>query len=442
MSGRSGDRRRPAHDLRRRRALLAAVGRPARSRSGDGAAGYYALSTTVEVRRRRRRWSSSSWPATDGVRRRRWTSSPPAPAAAPATQDVAPVQVLRTPGALDNVFRTLQTLPGVAATEEFGSRLAVRGGSPDQNLTMMDGVEMHDPYRLFGLTSAFNPEIIQRFELATGGFSAKYGDRLSSLLTVENRDGTPRQRLAGSASLSITDANVVLEGGLPRRATGSWLVTGRRTYYDLVAERITDNQFPGFADLQAKGVWEPAAGTTVTAVRLAQPAVGGARDRRGRRPRRVPGRHRERSGVGCASTPPSARRGQSHTVAGLLGHALDVRRRRRVREHQPALECARGRCDRHRPTWCSSGRSRCGTCRCARSWRGRSGAHVRRDRGRGASAVDGAAFAITGDRNPDGGQRLERRRAAPACPTCWCRRASRRPAAAPGSRTRGRRRAP
>jgi hypothetical protein len=187
-----------------------------------------------------------------------------APAAAPATLDVAPVQVLRTPGALDNVFRTLQTLPGVSATEEFGSRLAVRGGSPDQNLTIMDGVEVHDPFRLFGLTSAFNPEIIQRFELATGGFSAKYGDRLSSLLLVENRDGIRSERLAGSASLSITDANVVLEGGLPNGVAGSWLVTGRRTYYDLVAERLTDNQFPGFSDLQAKGVWEPARGTTVT----------------------------------------------------------------------------------------------------------------------------------------------------------------------------------
>ncbi len=188
----------------------------------------------------------------------------PAPAAAPATAAVAPVEVLRTPGALDNVFRTLQTLPGVNATEEFGSRLAVRGGSPDQNLTMMDGVEIHDPYRLFGLTSAFNPEIIQRFELATGGFSAKYGDRLSSMLLVENRDGTRAEPLAGSAALSITDANVVLEGALPGGAPGSWLVTGRRTYYDLIAERITDNQFPGFADLQAKGVWEPAAGRKVT----------------------------------------------------------------------------------------------------------------------------------------------------------------------------------
>ena len=186
------------------------------------------------------------------------------PAAAPATQELAPVQVLRTPGALDNVFRTLQTLPGVNATEEFGSRLAVRGGSPDQNLTMMDGVEVHDPYRLFGLTSAFNPEIIQRFELSTGGFSAKYGDRLSSLLVVENRDGSRAERFAGSAALSITDANVVFEGALPGGAAGSWLVTGRRTYYDLVAERITDNQFPGFADVQAKAVWEPASGQKLT----------------------------------------------------------------------------------------------------------------------------------------------------------------------------------
>ncbi len=187
-----------------------------------------------------------------------------APFPAPATTVVQPVQVLRTPGALDNVYRTLQTLPGVAATEEFGSRLAVRGGSPDQNLTMMDGVEIHDPYRLFGLTSAFNPETIQRFELATGGFSVKYGDRLSSVLVIENRDGVSGQGLSGSAALSITDANVVLEGGLPGDAVGSWLVTGRRTYYDLIAARITDQEFPAFADVQAKGVWEPAPGRRLT----------------------------------------------------------------------------------------------------------------------------------------------------------------------------------
>ena len=186
------------------------------------------------------------------------------PVSAPATETVQPLQVLRTPGALDNVFRTLQTMPGVAATEEFSSRLAVRGGAPDQNLTVMDGVEVHDPYRLFGLTSAFNPEIIRRFELATGGFSVAHGDRLSSLLTVENREGARDRRFAGSGALSITDGNVVLEGALPGGAAGSWLVTGRRTYYDVVAAKITGEDFPGFADLQAKGVWEPRPGRKLT----------------------------------------------------------------------------------------------------------------------------------------------------------------------------------
>lgn len=227
------------------------------------AAGYFPLAADLEVPEAGLSGSELALARDTGFATSVAVTATP-PALAPATAVVAPVEVLRTPGALDNVFRTLQTLPGVAATEEFGSRLAVRGGSPDQNLTVMDGVEIHDPYRLFGLTSAFNPETIERFELATGGFSTLYGDRLSSLLIVENRDGTRAKALAGSASLSITDANLVLEGKLPGKAVGSWLVTGRRTYYDLVAARITDQQFPAFADLQAKGVWEAAPGRTLT----------------------------------------------------------------------------------------------------------------------------------------------------------------------------------
>jgi hypothetical protein len=129
---------------------------------------------------------------------------------------------------------------------------------------MMDSVEIHDPYRLFGLTSAFNPETISRFELATGGFSVKYGDRLSSLLVIENRDGVRGERLNGSASLSITDANLIFEGGMPRGMNGTWLVSARRTYYDLVASKVADQEFPRFADVQAKGVWQLAPGRTLS----------------------------------------------------------------------------------------------------------------------------------------------------------------------------------
>ena len=174
----------------------------------------------------------------------------------PSTTDVSPLAVRSIAGAAENIFRTVQTLPGVNATEDFGSRLSVRGGGPDQNLTVMDGVEIHDPYRLFGLTSAFNPETIENFEFVAGGFSPKYGDRLSSILLIENRPGTQAKAFAGSFSLALTDTNAVVEGKLPGSAKGSWIVSARRTYYDLIANRIVGTTLPAFTDVQAKATWE------------------------------------------------------------------------------------------------------------------------------------------------------------------------------------------
>jgi len=187
----------------------------------------------------------------------------------PARVEVTPLQVNSVAGAVDNVFRVIQTLPGVSAADEIGSRLVVRGGSPDQNLTMMDGVEVHNPYRLFGLFSAFNPATVKSFELSAGGFGPKYGDRLSSLLTVENRPGTEKEQLAGSAALAVTDGNIVLEGKLPGTSTGSWLLTGRRTYYDLLVGKLIDQQLPSFADVQTILSWLPRQGQRVsfTAIR-------------------------------------------------------------------------------------------------------------------------------------------------------------------------------
>jgi TonB dependent receptor/Carboxypeptidase regulatory-like domain/TonB-dependent Receptor Plug Domain len=179
--------------------------------------------------------------------------------AGPGALPVAPERVLSVAGGLDNIFHVIQTLPGVVATDELGSRISVRGGGPDENLTIMDGVEIHNPYRLFGLTSAFNPETVARFDFSAGGFGVSHGDRLSSLLVVENRDGSAKKGLSGSSALSITDANVIFEGKLPVKK-GSWLLTTRRTYYDLVAERFVDAQLPAFRDVQLRAVWEPKEG--------------------------------------------------------------------------------------------------------------------------------------------------------------------------------------
>ncbi|MBM63115.1 MAG: hypothetical protein CL484_09225 [Acidobacteria bacterium] len=171
----------------------------------------------------------------------------------PSSTQVSPEQVFRAPGSIDNVFRTLDTLPGVASTDDFGSRLAVRGGTPDQNLTIMDGVEVHNPYRLFGIASAFNPETVDNFQLTAGGFGAAYGDRLSSLLVVDNRAGRPD--LQGTTAASITDANLVMEGQMPIGRGATWLVSARRTYYDLVAGPLAGQNFPSFADLQLRSGW-------------------------------------------------------------------------------------------------------------------------------------------------------------------------------------------
>ncbi|HEY3886867.1 MAG TPA: TonB-dependent receptor, partial [Vicinamibacterales bacterium] len=181
------------------------------------------------------------------------TGAPP-PLAVPA------IQVDATAGGVENVFHTLQLLPGVTAVSEFSSRQSVRGGGPDENMIVMDQIELLNPYRLFGVISGINPETVDRFELFAGAFPAAYGDRLSSLLVVDTRDGTAARALQASADVSITDANIVLEGRLPGGRRGSWLVTGRRTYYDLIAGRLSTDirHFPGFTDGQLKLVWEPA----------------------------------------------------------------------------------------------------------------------------------------------------------------------------------------
>ncbi len=183
---------------------------------------------------------------------------------APTELAVRPTTVMAVAGAADNVFRTLQTLPGIAATTEFDSRISVRGGSPDENLTIMDGVEIHNPYRLFGLTSAFNPETVRSFDLYAGAFSSKYGDRLSSLLVVENRPGSDAERFSGSTAVSLTDANAVFEGRLPGDEKGSWIVTARRTYYDLVANSLVGTELPAFGDLQGRLDWNLRPGTRLT----------------------------------------------------------------------------------------------------------------------------------------------------------------------------------
>ncbi|HPC83677.1 MAG TPA: TonB-dependent receptor [Thermoanaerobaculaceae bacterium] len=178
----------------------------------------------------------------------------PAPAPPEPVQDVTARTVAATPGALEDGLQSLRALPGVVARHGWSGRLYVRGGRPDQNGIYLDGIPVYDPYRLFGLVSLFNPEMLESISLHPGGFDVRYGDRLSAVIAGENRVGALDTALAGSASLSLTNTNLRAEGRLGLGFPSSWLVSFRRTYFDLVAR---DADIPSFTDLQGRILLEP-----------------------------------------------------------------------------------------------------------------------------------------------------------------------------------------
>ena len=179
--------------------------------------------------------------------------------------DLNPRSAKILPGAGEDVLRTLQSLPGVLAPNDFSSQLVVRGSGPDQNLIIMDNIEVFNPYRLYGVISMFNPDAVSDVNLISGGFPAKYGDRLSAVLDVTNREGDSKKYFSGSINASIIDANVIFEGKNPFNLNGSWLFSTRRTYYDLIIEPFVKNAglvdenvtFPNFHDFQTKIVFGP-----------------------------------------------------------------------------------------------------------------------------------------------------------------------------------------
>ena len=138
-----------------------------------------------------------------------------------------------------DVFRTLQMLPGVQTTSDFSSALYVRGSTPDQNLIMLDGIAIYNPYHLGGIFSTFNTDAIKEADFRAGGFSARYGGRMGAILNVINREGNT-EKIKGSANLSLISSKILIEGPVPkwRGIKGSWMFSGRRTYIDKVVNAL------------------------------------------------------------------------------------------------------------------------------------------------------------------------------------------------------------
>lgn len=181
-------------------------------------------------------------------------------------QNLSPKTTRIIPGVGEDVLRSLQTLPGVSAPNDFSSQLIVRGSGPDQNLIIMDNIEIFNPYRLYGVFSMFNPETLEDINLITGGFPSKYGDRLSAVLEVSNREGSKTKYFTGQTNVNIANANLVFSGKLPfKNIPGSWIVSTRRSYYDLILGPFAKKSglidesasFPSFEDVQGKLTFGP-----------------------------------------------------------------------------------------------------------------------------------------------------------------------------------------
>ncbi len=182
---------------------------------------------------------------------------------------ITPRFIARRPGALEDAYRALNVLPGVTARSDLNTQLYIRGGSPDQNLILYDGIEITTPGRLFiimgGGISLVNPDLIEAIDLEPGGFDASHGGKTSALLQLANREGR-RDRSAVSASLAMVTARAVAEGPV-LKGRGSWLIAGRRSFYDLLANRLYEKDyiFPYYYDLHAKVAVDVARESRLTA---------------------------------------------------------------------------------------------------------------------------------------------------------------------------------
>jgi hypothetical protein len=179
-----------------------------------------------------------------------------------ATLRISELRQLPSLGGKPDVLKSMQLLPGIQAQNEGSSLLLVRGGDPGQNLYLFDNVPVIYVNHLGGLMSVFNPDIINSIDLYKGGFPAKYGGRLSSVVDITQREGD-HTAMNGSLGIGLTDLSFSVEGPALLK-NSSFILTGRKTLTDPLLYLYTwisdANDFImgyGFHDLNGKFTWKP-----------------------------------------------------------------------------------------------------------------------------------------------------------------------------------------
>ena len=141
-------------------------------------------------------------------------------------------------GVETDIFRSLQYMPGVQSTGDVSARFFVRGGAANQNLVLIDGVTVYNPFHALGLFSVIDPDMINNIEFYKGGFGADLGGRLSSVTKIITKDGN-KNNYSAKASASLLSGKLLLEGPLPH---GSFIFTGRKSYSNQIIKKFLNEQ--------------------------------------------------------------------------------------------------------------------------------------------------------------------------------------------------------
>lgn len=187
---------------------------------------------------------------------------------------IQPQQIKQLPavGGEPDIAQYLQVLPGVVFTGDQGGQLYIRGGSPVQNMVLMDGMVVYNPFHSIGLFSVFDTDILRHADVHTGGFTAEYGGRISSVMDITTRDGNKRETNV-KLSASPFQAKALFEGPIKKQtdstaSSSSFIISAKRSMLEesskVLYEYVNEDGLPfNYTDIYGKFSFNGANGSKI-----------------------------------------------------------------------------------------------------------------------------------------------------------------------------------
>lgn len=177
-----------------------------------------------------------------------------------STNSLSAEEIRRAPGAVEDLNRMIQSLPGVTTATDSRNDLIVRGGSPIENFIIVDGIEVPN-INHFGTQGAsggpigmINVDFLNEVTFSAGGFPAKYGDRLSSLMDIQYRNGD-KNNFNGKVDIGIAGGGIILEGPL-QVGKSAYMFSVRKSYLDLILSATGLTAVPNYTNFNLKATYD------------------------------------------------------------------------------------------------------------------------------------------------------------------------------------------